>query len=223
MMAAQIEIHGYTLCPFAWRCRLAASEKGVKLRLVAPRISPNRIRAARRTIRTSGSPLLRHGDFTVTDSAVIVSIYRRSVRRTAANAGGGEATGADAADHDRAFVSIMVDDRKGLDDEAKARSKRGARHPGGEIVRRRSLVGRCDAEPGGSGDLAVSGDLAAQGRASARQAASRDSRTGSACRRATATARRRRLAVERIVKALPVARTVPGRSSWPARDRRSSH
>ena len=28
-MAAQIEIHGYTLCPFAWRCRLAASEKGV--------------------------------------------------------------------------------------------------------------------------------------------------------------------------------------------------
>jgi glutathione S-transferase len=119
-MAAQIEIHGYKLCPFAWRSRLAASEKGVSFDWF-PADVPEPHPLSKEHNPNKRSPLMRHGDFTVTDSAVIAQYIdeafqgpplqpedpkaRAQMRLTMIELGG-----------------IMFDGRKDLDDEARART-----------------------------------------------------------------------------------------------------
>jgi glutathione S-transferase len=118
-MAAQIEIHGYKLCPFAWRTRLAASEKGVSFDWF-PADVPEPHALSKEHNPNKRSPLMRHGDFTVTDSAVIAQYIdeafqgpplqpedpkaRAQMRLTMIELGG-----------------VMFDSRKDLDDEARTR------------------------------------------------------------------------------------------------------
>jgi glutathione S-transferase len=69
-MSIQIELHGRMACPFAWRTRLAATEKGVTFEYIphdAPQPDP---RAAERN-PDQRSPLLIHGDVRLTESIVI--------------------------------------------------------------------------------------------------------------------------------------------------------
>lgn len=69
-MPKQIELHGKVVCPYAWRTRLAAYEKGVTFDYIAfdaPNPDP---RAARHNAEQR-SPLLVHGEFRLTESGVI--------------------------------------------------------------------------------------------------------------------------------------------------------
>lgn len=68
-MTSVIEIHGRLACPFAWRARLAAAEKGVAFDWVPFDAEPPDARAERNPARRS--PLLIHGDVQLTESAVI--------------------------------------------------------------------------------------------------------------------------------------------------------
>jgi glutathione S-transferase len=68
-MASAIEIHGRVGCPFAWRVRLAASEKGVPFDWIAFDAESPDPRASRNPDKRS--PLLIHGDFRLTESAVV--------------------------------------------------------------------------------------------------------------------------------------------------------
>jgi glutathione S-transferase len=66
-----IEIHGKRLCPFAWRARVCAREKGIRfdwLPFDAPSPDP---RALRRNPEQK-SPKLVHGDFELIESLVIL-------------------------------------------------------------------------------------------------------------------------------------------------------
>lgn len=117
---ADVEIHGFKMCPFAWRARLAAHEKGVSFEWL-PADVPDPDPRSKAHNPSKRSPLLCHGDFTVTDSAVIAQYIdeafegpplqpqdpkARAVMRLAMIELGG----------------IMFDGRKGLDDEARART-----------------------------------------------------------------------------------------------------
>lgn len=68
-MTSVIEIHGRLGCPFAWRARLAAAEKGVSFDWIAFDAETPDARAAKNPAQRS--PLLIHGDVQVTESAVI--------------------------------------------------------------------------------------------------------------------------------------------------------
>jgi len=68
-MAAPIELHGFAQCPFAWRTRLVATEKGVPFVYVAFDATPPDPRAVRNPDRRS--PLLVDGDYRLTESGVI--------------------------------------------------------------------------------------------------------------------------------------------------------
>jgi glutathione S-transferase len=119
-MAAQIEIHGFQFCPFAWRTRLAAHEKGVSFEWF-PADLPEPDPRSKQHNPNKRSPLMRHGDFTATDSAVIIQYIdeafdgpllwpegakpRAQMRLTVIELNG-----------------IMFDGRKDLDDEARTRT-----------------------------------------------------------------------------------------------------
>jgi glutathione S-transferase len=68
-MPSAIEIHGRAACPFAWRVRLAAAEKGVPFDWIAYDAERPDARAAHNSDKRS--PLLIHGDFRLTESGVI--------------------------------------------------------------------------------------------------------------------------------------------------------
>jgi len=119
-MAAQIEIHGYKLCPFAWRTRLAAHEKGVSFEWF-PADIPEPDPRSKEHNPNKRSPLLRHGDFTVTDSAVIAQYIDEAFEGPPLQPQGAK---------ERALMrltlldlgGIVFDGRKDLDDEARART-----------------------------------------------------------------------------------------------------
>jgi glutathione S-transferase len=69
-MPKQIELHGQVECPFAWRTRLSAWEKGVSFDYIAFD-APNPDPRAAQHNPARRSPLLVHGDFRLTESAVI--------------------------------------------------------------------------------------------------------------------------------------------------------
>ena len=64
-----VEIHGREGCPFAWRARLAAAEKGVAFRYVAFDTDPPDAGFERNPDKKS--PLLVDGDFVTPESGVI--------------------------------------------------------------------------------------------------------------------------------------------------------
>lgn len=69
-MPKQIELHGKESCPYAWRARLVANEKGVSFDYIAfdaPTADP---RAAQHNPEHR-SPLLVHGELRLTESGVI--------------------------------------------------------------------------------------------------------------------------------------------------------
>lgn len=66
-----LEIHGRAGCPFAWRARLAAAEKGVPFRYVAYDTDPPDAGAERNPDRKS--PLLVDGEYSLIESAVIAA------------------------------------------------------------------------------------------------------------------------------------------------------
>lgn len=68
-MTSVIEIHGRVGCPFAWRARLAAAEKGVSFAWIPFDAETPDPRAQKNPAKRS--PLLIHGDVQVTESAVI--------------------------------------------------------------------------------------------------------------------------------------------------------
>jgi glutathione S-transferase len=68
-MTSAIEIHGRVGCPFAWRARLAATEKGVPFDWIAFDAERPDARAAHNPDKRS--PLLVHGDLRLTESSVI--------------------------------------------------------------------------------------------------------------------------------------------------------
>jgi glutathione S-transferase len=119
-MAAQVEIHGYTLCPFAWRSRLAAHEKGVSFEWFPADVPEPDPRSTEHN-PNKRSPLLRHGDFTVTDSAVIVQYLDEAFQGPSLQPEGAK---------ERALMrltmidlgGIVFDGRKELDDEARTKT-----------------------------------------------------------------------------------------------------
>ena len=69
-MPKQIELHGKVACPYAWRTRLAAFEKGVSFDYIAFDAPTPDPRAAQHNPEQR-SPLLVHGEFRLTESGVI--------------------------------------------------------------------------------------------------------------------------------------------------------
>ncbi len=69
-MSAPIELHGRVGCPFAWRTRLVAAEKGISFVYIPFDADPLDPRAARNPDHRS--PLLADGDYRLTESTVIV-------------------------------------------------------------------------------------------------------------------------------------------------------
>lgn len=69
-MPKQIELHGKVVCPYAWRTRLAAFEKGVSFDYIAFDAPSPDPRAAQHNPEQR-SPLLVHGEFRLTESGVI--------------------------------------------------------------------------------------------------------------------------------------------------------
>lgn len=69
-MPKQLELHGKVVCPYAWRTRLAASEKGVSFDYIAFDAPDPDPRAAQHNPEQR-SPLLVHGGFRLTESGVI--------------------------------------------------------------------------------------------------------------------------------------------------------
>jgi glutathione S-transferase len=71
--AAQgLEIHGYLTCPFAWRVRLAAAEKGLPAEFLPCDVEQPDPRVAQHN-PDEHSPLLWHAGLTLTESSIIVS------------------------------------------------------------------------------------------------------------------------------------------------------
>lgn len=68
--AKQIELHGKVECPYAWRARLAAFEKGVRFEYIPFDVADPDPRAAQHNPEHR-SPLLVHGEFRLTESGVI--------------------------------------------------------------------------------------------------------------------------------------------------------
>lgn len=68
-MPKQIELHGKVECPYAWRTRLAAFEKGVSFDYIAFDAPAPDARAANNPDHRS--PLLIHGEFRLTESGII--------------------------------------------------------------------------------------------------------------------------------------------------------
>ena len=66
----RIELHGKVGCPFAWRTRLCAFEKGVAFDYIAFNVPDPDPRAARHN-PDRRSPLLVHDDFRLSESSVI--------------------------------------------------------------------------------------------------------------------------------------------------------
>ena len=120
-MPAQIEIHGFRLCPFAWRTRLAAREKGVNFDWLPADASEPDPRS-REHNPNRRSPLLRHGDFIIADSLVIIQYIDEAFEGPALQPGDAQGRARmrlSIAD----LSSIMIDGRKELDDESRARAK----------------------------------------------------------------------------------------------------
>jgi glutathione S-transferase len=119
-MAAQIEIHGYTLCPFAWRTRLAAHEKGVSFEWF-PADVPEPDPRSKQHNPNKRSPLMRHGNFTVTDSQVIIQYIDEAFEGPPL-----QPEGARPRAQMRLTMielsSIVFDERKDMDDESRART-----------------------------------------------------------------------------------------------------
>jgi glutathione S-transferase len=67
-----IEIHGYVTCPFAWRVRLAAAEKGLAADWIPSDVDAPDPRSARHNPEEH-SPLLWHGGFSLVESEVIMA------------------------------------------------------------------------------------------------------------------------------------------------------
>jgi glutathione S-transferase len=67
-----IEIHGYVTCPFAWRVRLAAAEKGLAAAWIPSDVDAPDPRSARHNPEEH-SPLLWHGGFSLVESEVIMA------------------------------------------------------------------------------------------------------------------------------------------------------
>jgi len=88
-LTKQIELHGKVDCPFAWRGRLSAFEKGVSFDYIAFD-APNPDPRSARHNPDRHSPLLVHGGFQLTESSVIAQYIdevfegRPLVPRTAA-------------------------------------------------------------------------------------------------------------------------------------------
>ena len=119
-MAAQVEIHGYKLCPFAWRARLAAHEKGVSFEWF-PADVPEPDPRSKEHNPNKRSPLMRHRDFTVTDSQVIIQYIDEAFDGPPL-----QPEGAKPRAQMRLTMielnGIMVDGRKDMDDESRART-----------------------------------------------------------------------------------------------------
>ena len=120
MMAAQIEIHGYQFCPFAWRTRLAAHEKGVSFEWL-PADIPEPDPRSKEHNPNKRSPLMRHGDFTVTDSAVIIQYIDEAFDGPPLQPEGAKPR-AQMRLNMIELGGIMFDGRKDLDDDARART-----------------------------------------------------------------------------------------------------
>jgi glutathione S-transferase len=67
-----VEIHGYLTCPFAWRVRLAADEKGVPADFLPCDIEEPDPRVKQHNPEEH-SPLLYHAGLTLTESGIIVT------------------------------------------------------------------------------------------------------------------------------------------------------
>lgn len=67
-----LEIHGYLTCPFAWRVRLAAAEKGVPAEFLPCDIEQPDPRVKLHN-PDEHSPLLYHAGLTLTESGIIVN------------------------------------------------------------------------------------------------------------------------------------------------------
>src|SRR5687768_4565911 len=66
-----VEIHGYITCPFAWRVRLAAAEKGIAAEFLPADVETPDPRVAQHNPHEH-SPLLFHDGLTLRESAVII-------------------------------------------------------------------------------------------------------------------------------------------------------
>jgi glutathione S-transferase len=66
-----VEIHGYLACPFAWRVRLAAAEKGVEADWIPCDVDDPDPRAARHNPHEN-SPLLYDAGFSLLESEIIM-------------------------------------------------------------------------------------------------------------------------------------------------------
>ncbi|HET7784598.1 MAG TPA: glutathione S-transferase family protein [Myxococcales bacterium] len=66
-----VEIHGKRTCPFAWRARICAREKGIPFDWLAFDVPSPDPRALRRNPERK-SPVLVHGDFELIESLVIL-------------------------------------------------------------------------------------------------------------------------------------------------------
>lgn len=67
-----LEVHGYLTCPFAWRVRLTAAEKGVPAEFLPCDVDQPDPRAAAHN-PDEHSPLLYHQGFTLTESTLIAA------------------------------------------------------------------------------------------------------------------------------------------------------
>jgi glutathione S-transferase len=68
----QVEIHGYVTCPFAWRVRLAAAEKGIAAAWIPSDVDAPDPRSAAHNPEEH-SPLLWHQGFALLESEVIMT------------------------------------------------------------------------------------------------------------------------------------------------------
>src|SRR5436190_7028918 len=72
-MKQRVELHGLSTCPFAWRTRLAAAEKGMNVEWV-PWDAPDAGRRSMAHNPDRHSPVMIHDWLTLTD-AVVISLY----------------------------------------------------------------------------------------------------------------------------------------------------
>jgi glutathione S-transferase len=70
--ASRVEIHGYLTCPFAWRVRLAAGEKGVPAEFLPCDVDQPDPRAKQHNPHEH-SPLLWHAGLSLSESSIIVT------------------------------------------------------------------------------------------------------------------------------------------------------
>lgn len=70
--ATALEIHGYLTCPFAWRVRLAAGEKGVPAEFLPCDVDQPDPRVKQHNPHEH-SPLLWHAGLTLTESSIIIA------------------------------------------------------------------------------------------------------------------------------------------------------